>query len=438
MSTLYIRLPSKAAAGTAPHWPALPCPFALVSHDASITRQGVTPMPELSDIISTAQRVVLLLAASDVTLLRVKVPPLSHARLKAALPNLVEDQLIADTSDSVIVAGGQSDGLRTVAAAQRAWLDTLSRTMASYGARNLAALPAQLCLPYQINQPGSVAVALSRLGDTIDVALRLSEHDGIGLAIGVDQNASAAHEAINAVCAVVPAASIVLYVPQSETDAYQDVVNNTVALNKRISILADNWSHWVSGAKGTTLDLMAGAGTRIGSKLELRAWRWPLALAAAVLVTNVAALNVDWWHMKSEASALRASMTQIYKSAFPKDTVIIDPVAQMQQKIAAAKNTSGLAAPDDFISITTAFSGAWASVAAASGKLPAIAALEYRERSLFVRLKPASGSAGTRDADMRDSEALAQKMKAALAEHNLSLEQVPSEATAFWKIRSIK
>src|SRR5665811_979436 len=84
----YIRLPSKAVADGAPHWHALACPFALVSngnlsHGSSIERQGTAPLSELSDTVAKSQRVVLLLAASDVTMLRLQVPPLSSARLKA-------------------------------------------------------------------------------------------------------------------------------------------------------------------------------------------------------------------------------------------------------------------------------------------------------------------------------------------------------------------
>ena len=396
------------------------------------------PLPGLSDTIAKAQRIVLLLAAADVTLLRVKVPTLSAARLKAALPNLVEDQLIADPSECTVVAGSMKDGLRTVAVAQRAWLEALDKTLTALGARQISALPAQLCLPYQVDQPGTITAAVNRLGDTVDIAFRLSEHDGIGLAISAGQNGSAAHEVIQALCAVVPEASIALYVPQSETSPFQEAVNEGSAPDKHISILTDSWSHWISGASGTTLDLIAGLGSRSVSKLELRTWRWPLALAATVLFVNISALNIDWWRMKAEASSLRANMIKIYKSAFPKETVIIDPVAQMQQKIATARNSAGLVAPDDFIAVMAAFSEAWASAGTASGKLPAIAALEYHERSLTVRLKPFPGSDGTRDANSRDSEALAQKMKAALAERNLSLEQTHSESATVWKIRSVK
>lgn len=454
MSTLYIRLPSKAAADSALHWPALACPFALasngsLSHGSAIERQGTAPLSELSDTVAKSQRVVLLLAASDVTLLRVQVPPLSSARLKAALPNLVEDQLITDPADCVVVAGGLADGLRTVAVVQRAWLDILAKTLIAFGARHIEALPAQLCLPYQsgqlgqTDQPGSVTAAIIDRNDgdqnngdqkaDIDMTLRLSEQDGIGLAISVEQTDSAVHEAIRILCAVIPEAPVTLYVPQSAVHSYQEMVNDTVALNKRINVYADNWSRWIDGANGTTLDLMEGLGMRTGAKPDWRAWRWPLALAASVLVINIAALNFDWWRMKSEANTLRAAMIQIYKSAYPKETVIIDPIAQMQQKIAAAKRDSGLAAADDFTAITAAFGEAWSSAVTAAGKTNAIAALEYRERSLFVRLKPVlSRVEGA-------GEAPTQQMKAALAKRNLTLDLAPEQSgAAVWQIRSAK
>lgn len=379
---------------------------------------------------------VLLLAAVDVTLLQVKVPKLSAAKLRAALPNLVEDQLMTDPSECVVVAGGVADGLRIVAVAKRAWIESLDKTLTALGARHVVALPAQLCLPYQADERGhftGASCSVVKIGDTADIALRLSEHSGIGLAISTDQ-ASAPHDAIQAMDAILPDAPFAIYVPQSEVSLFQEASSNIGESGKRFSVSMDSWSRWVSGAKGTTLDLMAGLDSRAGTRLQLREWRWPLALAASVLLLNVFALNIDWWRMKSEASSLRATMIKTYKSAFPKETVIIDPVAQMQQKIAAIKGAGGI--PDDFIAITSAFGGAWAR-ATASSKAPAIGALEYRERSLLVRMKPLQDPAGTPGADARDIDALTQRLKAALAERNLSLEQVPGAEIA-WKVRSTK
>lgn len=421
MSTLYIRLVSKAAANSTPQWLALACPFALVSHSGAIEREGVAPLSDLSGTIARIQRVVLLLAGGDVSVLRVQTPPLSAARLKAALPNLVEEQLLCDPADCVIVAGGLAGGLRTIAVVQRAWLDQLARTFISFGARHIAALPAQLCLS---GQPGMVTAAIYQRDTNIDLTLRLAEQDGIGLAINVEPDVTAAHEVIRTLSAVLPAAPFTVFVPQENVHAYQQAAADIPALKERISISADNWTRWIAGARGAALDLMAGLGAQASPRLDWRPWRWPLALAAAVLLVNVGALNFDWWRMKNEANSLRSAMIQVYKSAYPKETVIIDPIAQMQQKIAAARRSSGQAAADDFTTITAAFGEAWASVTATLPAPPSIAALEYRDRSLYVRMK-------------RDTDAPTLQMKAALAKRYLSLELAPEQSgSVVWQVRS--
>ena len=81
------------------------CHYAAASPGGAIEREGVAALSELAEQVKRAQRVVLLLAASDVTLLRIKMPPLSGAKLRAALPNLVEDRLMSDPEECVVVAG---------------------------------------------------------------------------------------------------------------------------------------------------------------------------------------------------------------------------------------------------------------------------------------------------------------------------------------------
>jgi len=435
LSTLYIRLPSKAYADSVPDWRSLACPFAVVSntnlsHGSTIEQHGAAPLSDLADMMAKAQRVVAVLAASDVTVLRIKIPPLSSAKLKSALPNLVEDRLITDPSECVVAAGGSSDGMRTVAVVQRSWLATLSNTLITYGARHIAALPAQLCLRNQADPPGSVTAAIDDMGDAslnagIDMTLRLSEQEGIGLAIAHEPDEPAVQAALLALNAVVPEAPVTLYVPQSAVRAYQEAVNDDVKLSKRITVTADNWTRWIAGSSGAIPDLMAGLGIGSGPRLDWRPWRWSLALAAVVLFINAVALNVDWWRMKRESDSLRATMTQIYKSAYPRESVIIDPIAQMQQKIAAARHDSGMPSPDDFTALTASFGEAWSSVSA-TGKSAAIAALDYRERSLFARLKT-GGVAPT------------QQIKSALAKYGLILDLAPEQSGAVvWQIRSTK
>jgi general secretion pathway protein L len=416
LSNLYIRLPSHVAAeGLQPGMP-LYCHFAIASNTGAIEREGVAALSELAEPVKRAQRVVLLLAASDVTLLRVKMPPLSGAKLRAALPNLVEDRLMTDPDECVVVAGEMHAGMRTVAVVSRSWLELLVRTLQALGARSIGAIPSQLCLPHQ---DGAATAAIAEHGVEADIAIRLAEQDGIGLSIVADQPEALAFEVMQSLSAVVPAAPVVLYVPQTRVRDYQESLHIAPALEQRITLHGDTWQRWVLGAGKAGVDLMTGLGGSGGPKFDWKPWRWPLIIGTAVLLVNVIGLNVDWLRLKREATALSNGMIQTYRSAFPKDPVVIDPLAQLRQKMAGAQRDSGQLAPDDFVALAAAFSEAWTTTG--QGTAP-IAGLEYRDRSLTVKLK--QGSAASME-----------QLSSALASRNLSLTQ-PS--VGVWQIRSGK
>lgn len=417
MSTLTIRLPSHVAAESLQPGVPLYCHFASISASGAIEREGVAALSDLAEPVKKAQRVFLLLAASDVTLLQVKVPPtLSGSRLKAALPNLVEDQLMSDPAECVIVAGGMHDGMRTVAVVSRAWLELLSRTLLALGARHVSALPSQLCLPYQ---QGVATAAVSEHGTDIDIAVRLAEHQGIGLSVVADQPESAAFEAMQSLAALVPQGPIALYVPQSRLRDYEESLHIAPTLNERISLHADSWKRWIDGGGRASVDLMTALGAAASPAFNWRPWRWPIALAAAVLLVNIIGLNVDWLRLKREADMLRTSMVQTYRNAYPKETVIVDPLAQLRQKLAGAQRGSGQAAPNDFTALAASFGEAWASTGQGT---PPISRLEYRDGSLTVRLKPGASAS-------------IEQITSALAARNLSINQPEA---GVWQIRSAK
>lgn len=422
MSTLYIRMPSKAAAENAGHWTGLPCPYAVAADNGRVETSGVEPLSSLSAEVARAQRVVLILAASDVGILQVQVPPISAARLRAALPNLVEDQLISDPAECVLVASG-SGGVRTVGVIQRAWLDLLSRSVLAAGARNVAAVPAQLCLPHE---EGIVSAGLALYEGDIDLAIRLSGQEGIGVPILPDSPAAAAPEVIDALLAVAPHANVRLYVPPLDLDDYRAALA-AHAEAPRIELIEDDWQYWIAGAAGAEwLNLMTGVGMAAAPAIDWRAWRLPLVLAGAVLAVNVLGLNIEWWRLRSETDSLRTMMSQIYRTAFPKDPVV-DPVAQMKQKLAAAKRSAGQPAPDDFLALAAGFGDAWSSSAGAAGGTGSqLAALDYKDRGLLVRFKP-------------DAKPPIEQVRNALSARALSVSAAPGQGGAqVWQIRSEK
>jgi general secretion pathway protein L len=397
LTTLYIRHPARAEGEGAL------CSFAVALDHGAIEQTGVGALRDLGDLVAAARRVVLILSAADVTLLALQVPPLSGARLKAALPGLVEEHILGDPAEAVLVAGPQQgDNTRPVAVVQRDWFERMVRLLLAQGARAITALPAQLCLPLQ---PGSVTASIG--GG--ELTLRQAQYHGLGLAL--DGSPAVGLQTARALAGDAP---LVMYVPHEQLGEYQAVAAEA---GPGIALEADEFAHWIAGAKSTTLDLVPGLGAAGAPQRDWRRWRWPIRLGLLVLVINLAALNIQWLRLRGEANTIKQSMTQTFRAAYP-NVPVIDPVAQMQQNIARAKAATGELAHDEFNYLAAALGEAIQG----SGRQPGITSIEYKERALTVKVK-----AETVD------PALTGQLKAALSARGVSLEE---SAPATWRVAS--
>jgi general secretion pathway protein L len=398
LTTLYIRHPARAEGEHALSR------FALVNDGGVIEQQGEGPLRNLGDLVGSSRRVVLMLAGADVTLLQVQAPPLSGARLKAALPGLVEEHILGDPADHVLVAAPQQpDETRPIAVIDRDWLETIVRSLLAQGARSVAAVPAQLCLPLQ---PGSVSAAIQGL----ELTLRQGLFQGFGLALDADPAV-----VLQTARAFSGDAPLVLYVPPGQLGEYQALAAEA---GPGITLETDDWAHWIAGSKSTALDLVSGLGAAGSQPRDWRRWRWPIRLALLAVAVNLIGLNIEWLRLKREADTVRQSMNQTFRSVYPNQTAILDPVAQMRQNIARARASTGEVAPDEFTYMAAAFGEAARSLA----RQPGIASIEYRERALSVKVKPETVDPG-----------LTGQLRTALAARNMNLEET---APGSWVIRS--
>lgn len=397
MTTLYIRHPARAEGEHALSR------FALVNDGGVIEQQGEGPLRNLGDLVG-GNRVVLLLAGADVSLLSVQAPPLTGARLKAALPGLVEEHILGDPLEHVLVAAPQQlDDTRPIAVVDRDWLEAIVRSLLAQGARSVAAVPAQLCLPLQ---PGSVSAAIQGT----ELTLRQGLFQGFGLAL--DAVPAVVLQTARAFSGDAP---LVLYVPAGQLGEYQALASEA---GPGIALETDDWAHWIAGSKSTALDLVSGLGAAGSQPRDWRRWRWPIRLALLALAVNLIGLNVEWLRLKREAETVRQSMTQTFRSVYPNQTTILDPVAQMRQNIARARASTGDVAPDEFTYMASALGEATRSLA----RQPGIASIEYRERALSVKVKPETVDPG-----------LTGQLRSALAARNMSLDET---APGSWVIRS--
>jgi general secretion pathway protein L len=409
LTTLFIRYPAKASLDSGA---AQTCAFALVGDGGNLVQQGDAPLGNLGDMVAAARRVTLLLAASDVTLLRVKAPPLSPARLKAALPALVEEHILGDTADCVLAAtSANADGLRTVAVVQRAWLEVLVKALIAQGAHSVAVVPAQLCLPFQ---PGAVSASLQTNDAGYELTLRRSQFDGLGLTLPAQPQA-----ALHTLRALAGDEAVTLYLPAEQLRQFEPLLAEVNTNGHAVLLEQDQWEHWVASARAAGLDLAPALGASGAAAREWRRWRWPLRFAALALLVNVVGLNIEYLRLKREEAAVRTTIEQALKSAYPNQPLTTDPLQQMRLNLSRAKGSDGQAPTDGFMALSVDLGEALAALP----RRDVVASIDYREHALQVKVKP----------NTVDGAAMAQ-LRAALTARRLELsEAIPGT----WQIRRV-
>lgn len=410
-----------------------------------LLREGYAPIAELPP----ADRLVLIVAAADVLVTTAAVPPLAPNRLKLALPNLVEDSLAADAQACHIAVGPEApqagaDATSAAAAArgprrrllmvtERAWLRAVLDAFAEHRHRRRHLLPAQFCLPLAegesesesagttipahasgpaepsaapepaapLEPPATLALeaassALAAAAPLLEGEMSTSAGTGTGhaapfwqLTVRTDRYQGygllLSDDALAAWQALAPAGIW-----------YGD--REAAALPTLTSVRPLGWPVWIEGAQASlrepSLDLAQfDFAQGRADRWNLRAWRAPLALAAALLVVHLVALNIHWLMLRGEQARLQQAQTQLLRSAFPRMPVVVDPPLQMRRQVEQLRLASGRSTPDDFLPLADRF-------AQAGRQLPpdALLALEYRGRALHATLKPGTDTNALRQA----------------------------------------
>jgi general secretion pathway protein L len=342
----------------------------------------------------------LVFDARDVTLMPVKLPPLSGARLARALPNLVEDALLQDVHGCAFALGPRvGDESRLVAVIDRSWLEFVVGAIERRGVRVSAAWPAQLVLP---TTPGEWSIACVHDG----LAVRTGEFEGFGWTASSDADSRA-----EALVAAAEAGAQVSGRPQAiaafaETRDWQAGVESA---GQRIGVpIAFSGLAAPQPAPVDLLDARQGSASgRWLSSVDWRALRFPAALALACVLAWLIGLNLHWGQLARERAQLRAEMERSFRQTFPNAQVVVDPLLQMQRQVSDLRLRAGQSGPDDFLPLLARFAGALGPRAN-----DALAALEYRDGKLRARFR----------ADFLEGPAARESLRAALRQRGLQLE----------------
>lgn len=438
---LYLRLPARADAATS-EFRTLSIPFAIVMN-GRLHREGYARLEALSSLVTQVHQVVMLLSASDVTVLSITPPPLSASRLKTALPALVEESILGDTADCHMVIGTDRQGDRTVCIIDHAWLRQWSNHLLSLGAHRLSAKPFQLCLPLFGNSVTAALIDFTyEKTESRELVVRFSEGEGTGFPLGEKKSdAVSASEVLYLLSTLATGRPVELALPEEEFECYHQLLSSATATptptptptgvviaggtNLRIA----RWTDWIDHIDACDINLLSDFVRSKTWVFDARRWRAAAVFAIATGVVNIAALNWDWWRLHRESQRLQQEMQRVYSVVFHDagNAKLIDPaiaLADMKKKRMALRRAAGEASADDFLVLSAMLGEAWPSLQqGANISARAIASIEYRNAALELHLKP-------------ELQVALDTVRKVLTERGLEL-GADSSAT-LWKIRSIR
>ncbi|MGF6965690.1 general secretion pathway protein L [Paraburkholderia sp. WC7.3g] len=436
MSTLIVLLPPRDPAVPSQEWQLPELPFVLLDKTGRTQRAGRSALA----LLPRAGTTVLMLAARDLLLMPATLPPLRGPKLRQALPNIVEDQLIQDpqTCHIAVDPQGLGEGRHLLAIVDRGWFRFIYEAFTAAGHRSLCAVPVTRCLPQtpvadvaasvdqtaEVREPvmaGSASVATSLpgvapviaaeaptivpmvaavLGAVVQTAPALLVEGAIdsgvprvelAIARGAQGEGFAAPaNAVNAtLAALAGAAPVSLYmlteVPGNEPG---HATTNPARLAAHIHGASPlPFEQLARRALECRFDLcqfeFASQPWRL-DRATLRRLRLPIVLALAALVVAIIGANVQWLMLARQRDAINTQMTELFLNTFPKTTVVLDAPDQMARQVQQLRVAAGELSPEDFLSLAD-------GLARSLSPLPVngIAALDYHDHRLDVTFKPA-------------------------------------------------
>ncbi len=383
LSTLYIQLPARTTHNAAQALLQMPLQFALLNEQQRLMQQGMRSLTELRQLAQSVKRLVLLLAANDSRIVTVNVPKMTASKMKLALPNLLEQHLLSDTTEMALQPLHGQDGVWQVAAIDKSWLQQLAELFKEWPNRQILAFPRQLLLAEHAS-PQQNLVWLQVQDGKAELQVQQAEQAAWGLQLEFSDWQDLLQQLRQLFPQVLPE----IYL---DSKTLEHLRSNPAAQEFIRQGDADWRFHetaWLTAVPEKQLlavDLFQALGKAIKPGLDFKRWRWPLGLLAATVLLHLVALNLEWGLQKREFKNTEAAMQVAFRQAFPKEPVIRDPILQAQQKVNVIKRQNGQFAANDFIPMAAQFAEVWDSLV--PGRTGSVLALEYKERQLIAKVR---------------------------------------------------
>ena len=334
-------------------------------------------------LLPKAGAVDLVFDSGDVFITAIESPKLSEGKLRMALPNILEDRLLAEAADChfafTVPRGGT--GTTTIAALPKMPVAVIDRGILTRALDVVSDAGFKVRAAYSeiYTVPAPAAGVLSVRVDRGRGIARSATHDGF--AFDLTEN-------------TVPPA-LALAVRQLGVRRIQVFGRDGARMNefaKALNVQVDVSEQEADLASTETgVSLLQGAFAQGGmsnfggSRLSLssRAVRVPLLWTATAALVAVLGMNAYNLKLEGEERAIRSQMETNFRSTFPEVTTVADTTVQTKQKLAELRARAGIPSANDF-SVLNARTALLLSAA----PVGSVAGMEYRDGALKVKFKP--------------------------------------------------
>lgn len=361
-------------------------------------------------LLPKAGGIELVFDPSDVFVTAIEPPKLSEGKLRLALPNMLEERLLADANDCHfafnVPRGGT--GTTTIAAMPKMPVAVIDRGVltraldacaeagykvrAAYSEIYVLPAPAAGVLSVRLDRGRGVArsathdgFAFDFPGSDVPAALALAVRQ-----LGVRRIQAYGREAAR-LKAIADPLNVQVEVAQAEVD--------TGSIEGAVNLLQGSFAS--GGMLGGLMPLAGRA-----SALKSASLKAPLIWSAIGLAVAVAGMNAYWLKLESESSALRQQMENAFRANFPETTAIVDPVLQTKRQLNELRARAGLPSANDFSVLN-----ARTALLLTAAPLGSVTAIDYRDGALKVKFK----------AGMADNPAFQNTLRAAGVQQGLAV-----------------
>jgi len=318
------------------------CQWALVSEG----REPVVGQGPLAQLPQRAERVQLVLPATEVLITRAKLPHSAKRHAGSVLAFAVEEETLGDPDANQVSWLGSAADADVLAVADRQGLNAWHDALEAAGIGEYEVHCETLMLPMTAGE-------WSLAWDGREGFVRTGEIEGAATDFGDRETPPLSLRLMldEAKARIEAPKSIVLYPSMTAPDAEPNAAPDLDAWQRKLGValrLAGPWD-WRRAPPDAGVSLAQERQRwRLlpGTLQRLRPVAWLVGIAVAV---HALALIADWTRLADEQRSLRQQMESRFRTAFPDAVAVADPALQMRRKLTDARHAAGQPDSGDFL-----------------------------------------------------------------------------------------